>query len=140
VIAAIPNRRRVRVVGRLDLIGVSQHVLKLEILTGIFVTAVWQGEAAVDVFKDLLNHDVVVEGFGTFRPSGILRRIDADALVVASAADEFFRQVPTAAVVRDYQEIARLRPGEKSVYAKILGSIPAEESDEEFEAAVAALR
>ena len=39
-----------------------------------------------------------------------------------------------------YQEIARLRPGEKSVYAKILGSIPAEESDEEFEAAVAALR
>jgi len=33
----------------------------------------------------------------------------------------------------------RVRPGERSPYARIFGSIPAEESDEEFAAAVAEL-
>lgn len=39
----------------------------------------------------------------------------------------------------DYLEEARLKPGEESPYAAILGVIPAEESDEDFAAAVAAL-
>jgi hypothetical protein len=37
---------------------------------------------------------------------------------------------------RDYRKLGRLLPGEPSVYARILGSIPAEESDEEFSVAV----
>ena len=48
-----------------------------------------------------------------------------------SVAAELFE-----AVERDYRKLARLRPGEPPVYARILGSIPAEESDEEFAAAV----
>jgi len=35
--------------------------------------------------------------------------------------------------------LARLRPGEGSAYARNLGPIPAEESDEDFLAAVEAL-
>ena len=107
---------------------------------GEFITAVWEGEAAVDSLKDFFNRDVVVEGVGVFRPSGTLLRIDADAVVSASSRDDFFRRVPTAPVVRDYHKQVRLKPGEKSVYAQLLGSIPAEESDEEFNAAVLALR
>ena len=38
----------------------------------------------------------------------------------------------------DYEAMTRLRPGEKSPFHRILGSIPAEESDEEFAAAVEA--
>jgi hypothetical protein len=140
LVAATPNSRRVRVVGRLDVMGVSQSVLKLEVEPQTFVTAVWEGDSTVDTFKDLLNRDVVVEGLGVFRPSGALLRIDADALATASPTDDFFRRVPSAPVLRDYQKLVRLKPGEKSVYAQILGSIPAEESDEEFEAALAALR
>ena len=134
--AITPSPRRVRVAGRLDVMGASQGVLKLEVHQGEFITAIWEGEAAVDSLKDFFNRDVVVEGLGVFRPSGTLLRIDADAVVSASSRDDFFRQVPTAPVVRDYQKLARLRPGEKSVYAQILGSIPAEESDEEFAAAI----
>jgi hypothetical protein len=140
LIAATPSSRRVRVVGRLDVIGVSQGVLKLEVLPNVFVTAVWEGDGGVDAFKDLLNREVAVEGLGVFRPSGTLLRVDADALVKASSADEFFRKVPTAAIVRDYHKLARLRPTEKSAYAEILGSIPAEESEEEFESALRAIR
>jgi hypothetical protein len=37
---------------------------------------------------------------------------------------------------RDYQKLVRLKPAEESVYGHILGSIPAEETDEEFAEAI----
>jgi hypothetical protein len=82
----------------------------------------------------------MVEGVGVFRPSGSLLRVDADAIVAASSQDEFFRRVPSAIARRDYHKLARLRAGEKSAYAQLRGWLPGEESDEEFNTAVVALR
>ena len=134
--AATPHARRVRVAGRLDLMGKSQSVLKLHLPGNAIVTALWEGEQPVESLHSFFNREVVIEGAGVFRPSGSLLRIDADAIAAAGAQDDFFRTVPKAAVERNYRKLARLRPGEPSVYARILGSIPAEESDEEFAAAV----
>ena len=136
---ATPQSRRVRVAGRLDLMGASQGVLKLHVATGGIVTAIWDGEEALDQFAPLFNKEVVCEGLGVFRPSGTLLRIDADALAPASKHDEFFRRAPVAETNTDLVRVARLRPGESSVYASFLGSIPPEESDEEFVAALDAL-
>ena len=136
--AATPASRRVRVTGRLDLMGAKQSVLKLDVKNGIAVTAVWEGELPVESLRKFFNRDVVIEGAGVFRPSGLLLRVDADAIAFAGSQDEFFRQVPEALAVGDYQTIARLRPGETSPFNRILGSIPAEETDEEFAAAVEA--
>jgi hypothetical protein len=136
--AATPTPRRVRVTGRLDLMAARQSVLKLDIRESVFVTAVWEGVQPVEALKDFFNRDVVIEGTGVFRPSGSLLRIDADAITFAGAQDEFFRQLPAAMTSPDYEAITRLRPGEKSPFGRILGSIPAEESDEEFAAAVEA--
>lgn len=136
--AATPAPRRVRIAGRLDLMAAKQAVLKLDVKEGVFVTAVWEGAEPVETLKDYFNRDVVLEGAGVFRASGSLLRIDADAITFASAQDEFFRQLPAALTAPDYEAITRLRPGEKSPFGKILGSIPAEESDEEFVAAVEA--
>lgn len=136
--AATPSPRRVRVAGRLDLMAAKQAVLKLDINEGLFVTAVWEGVQPVEALKDFFNRDVVIEGAGVFRPSGSLLRIDADAITFAGAQDEYFRQLPTAMSAPEYQVITRLRPGEKSPFGRILSSIPAEESDEEFAAAVEA--
>jgi hypothetical protein len=116
--------------------GASQAVLKLEIKAGIAITALWQGNVAVESLKEFFNRDVVLEGNGVFRPSGSLLRIDADAIALAGVQDEFFRKVPEAQVLRDVTIAARLRIGERSGFARIFGSIPAEESDEEFAAAV----
>jgi hypothetical protein len=115
-----------------------QSVLKLDIREGVFVTAIWEGTQAVESLKDFFNRDVVIEGEGIFRPSGSLLRIDADAIIFAGAQDEFFRQVPATMATTDYATITRLRPGEKSPFSKMIGSIPAEESDDEFAAAVEA--
>lgn len=137
--AATPLSRRVRVVGRLDVMGASQAVLKLDIKSGVAVTAVWEGVLPVEALKDYFNREVVIEGAGVFRPSGLLLRVDADAIAFAGAQDEFFRQVPEALVVPDFPSLTRLRPGERSPFGRILSSIPAEETDEEFAAAVEAL-
>lgn len=138
--AVTPAPRRSRVAGRLDVMGASQGVLKLDIRPGEMVTALWEGNEPIENLRGLFNRDVVVEGTAVFRPSGSLLRIDADAIAPASAADDFFRQVPVATTVRDYQQLARLKPSEKSAYAHLLGFFPAEEPDEDFEAALAALR
>jgi len=137
---ATPGSRRVRVVGCLDLMGASQGVIKIHVGSNTVVTALWNGAEPIEAHRDLFNKDVIVEGLGVFRPSGSLLRIEADALLPASAQDDFFRKVPTATPVTDYQRIARLRPGEESGYAAIRGIVPAEESDEDFIAALEALR
>lgn len=136
--AATPAPRRVRVTGRLDLMAARQAVLKLDVREGVFVTAVWEGLQPVETLKDYFNRDVVIEGSGVFRASGSLLRIDADAIAFAGAQDEFFRQLPAALAAPEYEALARLRPGERSPFNRILGSIPAEETDEEFAAAVEA--
>jgi hypothetical protein len=138
--AATPESRRVRVAGRLDLMGASQGVLKLHLRPGAIVTALWNGAAPLEQHKELFNCDIVLEGLGVFRPSGTLLRIEADAVAPASAQDDFFRVLPKAPAVHDYATLARLKAGEKSAYAQLLGSVPAEESDEAFEAALTALR
>lgn len=135
--SATPAPRRVRVAGRLDVLGASQGVLKLDTGQGAIVTALWDGD--VEALKDYFNKDVVIEGMAMFRPSGGLLRVDATAIAAASARDEFFRIVPTGVLTQDVLRTPRLRPGEKSAYARILGSIPAEETDEEFAAAVEAM-
>lgn len=136
--AATPPPRRVRVAGRLDLMAAADAVLKLDVKDGVFVTAVWEGPQPVESLKDYFNRDVVLEGAGIFRASGSLLRMDADAIALAGAQDEFFRIVPVSLGTPDYEAMTRLRPGEKSPFSRILGSIPAEESDEEFAAAVEA--
>jgi hypothetical protein len=134
--AATPRSRRVRVVGRLDLLGVSQRVMKLVLDRQTVVTAVWSSEKEFTDLKDFLDRDVVIEGPAVFRPSGTLLRVDADAIASSTSADEFFRKVPEPILERDYAKLARPRPGEKPGFAQILGIIPAEESDEEFERAL----
>jgi hypothetical protein len=137
--ADTPASQRVRVVGRLDVMGASQGVLKLEVRPGVAVTGLWDGEASMDSLKDFFNREVVIEGLAVFRPSGSLLRVDVRAIAPASPADEYFRAVPSAASRADAAKVARLRAGEHSPYERILGRIPAEESDEDFLAAIDAL-
>lgn len=54
----------------------------------------------------------------------------------ATQADDFFRQMPAPVARTNLATELRLRSGEPSAYAAFLGSVPAEETDEEFAAAV----
>jgi hypothetical protein len=135
-----PSPQRVRVAGRLDVMGASQGVLELDVRPGEMVTVLWRGPEPVEDLRDLFNRDVVLEGTGIFRPSGALLRIDADAITLASSSDDFFRRLPSAAVRPDYHKLARLKPGEPPVWPQLRGALPSDESDEEFERALTAVR
>jgi hypothetical protein len=134
--AAIPPARRVRIAGRLDVLGASQGLMKIAVGPGAVVIALWEGDAPIDALKEWFNREVVIEGKAVFRPSGALLRVDASAIAEASDVDTFFRRIPQAAVASDTERLLRLKAGEPSAYGRILGRIPAEETDEEFLAAV----
>jgi hypothetical protein len=136
---ATPQSRRVRVNGRLDLMGVSQGVIKIHVVGGAVVTALWDGKDPIDELRSLLNRDVICEGVGVFRPSGTLLRIDADAVAAAGPGDTGFAVVPRAAKVGDIKRQLLLKSGESSAYRELLGSIPPEESDEDFATAIEAM-
>jgi len=136
---ATPQPRRVRVNGRLDLMGVSQGVIKIHVAGGAVVTAIWDGKEPIDELRSLLNRDVICEGVGVFRPSGTLLRIDADAVAAARSGDAGFAFVPQVPKVGDIKRQLWLKTGEVSAYRELLGSIPPEESDEDFAAAIEAM-
>ena len=138
--AVTPEPRRVRVAGRLDLMGASQGVLKLHIDSGTVITALWQGEEPLEeLAAQFFNRDVLCEGLGVFRPSGSLLRIDADAIRPVDKQADAFRHVPSAVPRSDLTRALRARQGEPSPYASFLGSVPAAESDEAFARAIEAM-
>ena len=135
---ATPPTRRVRICGRLDALGVSRKLLGLVLEDATNVTALWTLDGIVDL-ANFLDQQVVIEGLAEFRPSGSLLRIDADAIRTAGAGDSAFATLPMPEIQRSYQQAAAaVRLGHKP-YAAIYGLIPADESDEEFTAAVEAM-
>ena len=119
-------------------LGVSRKVLGLVLEDAANVTAIWTLDGIVDL-ASFLDRQVVIEGLAEFRPSGSLLRIDADAIRTAGAGDSAFSTLPMPEIQRSYQQAAAVvRPGHKP-YAAIYGLIPADESDEEFTAAVEAM-
>lgn len=94
--ASTPPTQRVRLAGRLDTMGASQGVLKLELQRGAEVYGLWEGDGPVDWLKDYSNRDVVIEGRVVYRPSGALLRVEVQAIGMATAADDYFRVMPGA--------------------------------------------
>lgn len=131
-----PPSRRVRLCGKLDMLGVSRKVMGLYLEDGTLVTALWNAEDFAGL-AGFLDKDVVIEGLAVFRPSGRLLRIDADVIDAAGSQDAFFSTLPLPGTM-DYAAAARVRPG-ASPYKELLGMIPGEESDEEFLKALEAL-
>lgn len=135
---ATPPARRVRLCGRLDSLGVSRRVLGLVLEDATTATAVWAKDGIVDL-ANFIDRQVVIEGLAEFRPSGSLLRVDADAIRPATSRDAAFSVLPLPERLQNYQQAATvIRPGHKP-YAAIYGLIPADESDEEFTAAVEAM-
>lgn len=135
---ATPPARRVRLCGRLDSLGVSRRVLGLVLEDDKTATAIWALDGIVDI-ASFIDRQVVIEGLAEFRPSGSLLRVDADAIRLAATGDAVFSVLPLPERQPNYQQTATvIRPGHKP-YSAIYGLIPADESDEEFTAAVEAM-
>lgn len=133
-----PEPARARVAGKLDVIQASTLGFVLRLPAGQQVRGVWKGPD-FETLRALVNSDVVATGTAIYRPSGRLLRIDADALAPQRPADRFFATLPTPGAVRmDLNSLVR-EQRRRGGMAAMWGKVPAEESDEDFLAAVAEL-
>ena len=133
---ATPQPERVRVAGKLDMIQASTLAFALLLPGGERVRGVWKGNE-FETLRTLAGSDVVTTGTAIYRPSGGLLRIDADALTPQRSTDRFFATVPTPTDRKmDVKSLLREQRNRGGM-AAIGGRIPAEETDEEFLAAVA---
>jgi hypothetical protein len=137
--AETPAPRRIRLVGRLDVIGISQSLMKLRMGRGAPIAARWEGREELATLSRFLDRDVLCEGTGVFRPSGSLLRIDVDAVEAATESADAFRHVPSAQPKSSVERLLAAGRGVKLPYTEFLGAIPGEEPDDEFAAEVARL-
>lgn len=129
-----PEPQRARIAGKLDLIQASTLAFQLLLPSGERVRGVWRHD--FETLRELVDRDVVASGMAIYRPSGTLLRIDADAMGLQGSADTFFASVPTPTSGKlELKSLVREQRKRGGVSA-MWGQLPAEESDEEFLAAV----
>jgi hypothetical protein len=128
----IPQPRRVRIAGKLDMLRASTQAFGLIIEGGEEVPGVFvRGD--IGELAPLFQKEVLVLGKAVYRPSGRLLRIDAETMTLAAAADHFFSQIPRPRRKKfDLREIVNEQAHKKGI-AAILGKWPGDESDEEIE-------
>ena len=133
-----PESARVRVAGRLDMIEASTLAFALVLPGGERVRGVWKGDG-FEILRALVNTDVVATGMAVYRPSGGLLRVDADVLAPQRDTDRFFAVVPTPTGGKmDLKSLLREQQSRGGLPA-VWGKLAAEETDEEFLAAVAGM-
>ena len=130
-----PPPRRVRVMGRLDMIRASDGGFALCLEAGERVFGVWES-TSIDILNRLWNQDVVVEGDAVFRASGKLLRLDAQAMAPATESDAFFATMPRPVLGRIALDSVRERQTQRTGRGAVFGQWPGDESEEELPVAL----
>ncbi len=130
-----PSPRRVRLVGKLDMLRASTQAFGLILDDGHEIPGVLTvGDIAG--LTPLFKQRVLVLGKAVYRPSGRALRIDADEILAATEQDRFFTTVPPPRRHKfDLTRLLREQPNKKSL-AAIFGKWPGDESDEQIEQAL----
>lgn len=130
-----PAPARVRIAGRLNMIEASTLAFVLVLPGGEKVRGICNG-VDFETLRRLVGTDVVATGTAVYRPSNALLRVDADTLAPQGATDHFFATLPVAMSERlDVKSLVREQRKRGGVGA-MWGQVPAEETDEEFLAAI----
>jgi hypothetical protein len=131
----IPEPKRSRVAGKLDMIRDSDGAFSLILNSGETIHGILEDDKS-DVFAHCWRQFVVVEGKAVFRPSGLLLRIEAEAMELAGEADAFFSTIPKATPARF--DVRRVREPQTSTsgVGAVFGKWPGDETEEELLAAL----
>jgi hypothetical protein len=130
-----PRAQQVRVMGRLDMIRASTASFALKLRDGDEIRGVL-AEGEIGHLSGLFQKDVLILGKAIFRPSGRLLRIDAEEVLPASDADQFFSKSPVSQGRRiDLRDLHREHQQKRGI-AAIFGKWPGDESDDQIDAAL----
>jgi hypothetical protein len=128
----MPQPRRVRITGRLDMLRASTQAFGLILADGQEIPGVFvRGD--IGELAPFFRESVLVLGKAVYRPSGRLLRIDAEAVSLPTPQDQFFSHVPEPRRKKlDLRELHQAQSHKKGL-AAIYGKWPGDESDEEVE-------
>jgi hypothetical protein len=127
-----PSPRQVRVVGHLDMIRHSTRSFEILLEEGKSVRGVLENGDHIDTLKKLLGQQVLIVGKAVYRASGLLLRVDAQAVGESNGEPKVFAKVPPP--IEHRQPTVRLRISEqaKRGVPRFFGKWPGEETDEEL--------
>lgn len=132
----VPVPKRVRIVGRLDMVRVSTQTFGVILDDGQEVRGVL-AEGEIEGIAGLLKQRVQMLGKAIYRPSGRLLRVDAEEVSATTDSGSFFSAIPKPSRKRfDLREVLREQSGKGGI-AAIIGKWPGDETDEEVAAALA---
>lgn len=138
LIQKTPPSQRARLAGRLDTIRHHDRMFRLQLDSGQTVTGLADA-VAEEALAGLWGQEVMVSGVVSFRPSGSVLRIDADAIEPAKGATGLWSQVPKPVFHRlDVRSLHKVQ-GPRSGLNALYGKWPGDETDEEIEDALAEL-
>ncbi|MBS1715561.1 MAG: hypothetical protein JST30_14630 [Armatimonadetes bacterium] len=124
-----PHPQRVRVVGRLDMLKMSDSLFQIILDDGMKVRGAWE-HGNLDL-RQWLGEDVLLEGMASFRANGAVVGVRADAARPASEGDRLFRATPKAWSPSLRLQVGKAEPG---AFARIVGAWPGDETDQEVDA------
>lgn len=130
-----PAPRRVRLVGRLDMIRVSTQTFAVRLDTGEDIPGVL-ADGTIDQAKTLLDRRVLILGKAIFRASGRVLRINADSIMLGEGEPSLWSRVPKAGAFSLDSDKLRKPQGPRSGMAAILGKWPGNETEEELQASL----
>jgi len=132
----VPVPKRVRIVGRLDMVRASTQSFGVILDDGQEVRGVLT-DGDIGQVSELLKQRVQMLGKAIYRPSGRLLRVDAEEVSATTESGSFFSSVPKPSRKKfDLREIVREQSGKGGI-AAIMGKWPGDETDEEVAAALA---
>ena len=122
--AETPSPRVDRIVGVLDSLTMSTRTASMKLEDGLSLKGNLSTSMNLDAVKNLLGHEVVVEGIVSFRPSTRPQRVEIDHIDAASGRDVIWKRTPKGELGQ--QSFAL--PSED--LGRYFGQWPGEEDDE----------
>jgi hypothetical protein len=138
LISEIPNPRRVRVKGTLDMVRFSTQSFGIKTADEQEVRGVLV-EGDMELLKEFLNHEILVEGKAVYRPSGQVLRIDVEAFRSGKGEPDVWSEVPPPLSRKRSRSSFQVRQGPGSGVPAFFGTWPGDESEEELLQAIRGL-
>ena len=136
LIQKTPPSQRTRLAGKLNMIRHHDRMFALQLESGETVKGVAES-LAVDDLSAHWGEDVIVHGRASFRPSGAVLRVEADAIEEAKGSTALWSCMPKPVFHNLPEGDLREKQGPRSGLNAIYGKWPGGETDEEIAEALA---
>ncbi|WP_437483834.1 hypothetical protein WME75_43570 [Sorangium sp. So ce1014] len=131
-----PEDRRIAVGGKLDAIRRSDRSFTLVLTSGETLRGLAAESVDPAALARLFGQPAIVSGFAKFRPSGKVLRVEAERIDPATGDVAAWSTMPRPLDMPAHLHRFHVPQGPGSGVAAILGAIPMDDTEEEFQAAI----